>query len=132
MANASARDLCRFIDGSPSPFHVCRTVAGELEAEGFTRVDEREAWPESGAHYLVRGGSLIAWSTDPAAEPSDGFRIVGGHTDSPNLRVKQHHDLDQLGLDVVALEPAMSSSTSTSPCFAFRNSRSTSPKSAKR
>lgn len=106
MAHASADDLCRFIDQSPSPFHVCQTVAGELEAAGFVRVDERDGWPAGGGkQFLVRGGSLIAWSTDPAASPADGFRIVGGHTDSPNLRVKQHHDLDQLGLNVVALEP---------------------------
>ncbi|MEO6471298.1 MAG: M18 family aminopeptidase, partial [Aeromicrobium sp.] len=106
MAIASAADLCRFIDQSPSPFHVCATVAVELEAAGYVRIDEREEWPSSsGDHYLIRGGSLVAWSTGSSTSPSDGFRIVGGHTDSPNLRIKQHHDLDQLGLDVVALEP---------------------------
>lgn len=106
MANASATDLCHFIDQSPSPFHVCATVAAELEAAGYQRVDERDPWPEGAAkRYLTRGGSLIAWSTEAADDPADGFRIVGGHTDSPNLRVKQHHDLDQLGLNVVALEP---------------------------
>lgn len=106
MANASAIDLCRFVDQSPSPFHVCATVAAELETAGYTRVDERDSWPEGGGkHYLIRGGSLVAWSTVASTKPTDGFRIVGGHTDSPNLRVKQHHDLDQLGLNVVALEP---------------------------
>lgn len=106
MANATAADLLRFIDQSPSPFHVCATVAAELDSAGFVRVDERDAWPtDSGDHYLIRGGSLIAWSTGSATSPSDGFRIVGGHTDSPNLRVKQHSDLHQLGLNVVALEP---------------------------
>lgn len=106
MANATAVDLCRFIDQSPSPFHVCATVAAELDAAGFVRVDERESWPTDHHDlYLVRGGSLIAWSTESATSASDGFRIVGGHTDSPNLRVKQHADLHQLGLNVVALEP---------------------------
>lgn len=106
MANATAADLCRFIDQSPSPFHVCATVAAELEAGGYSQVDERDAWPTAaGKHYLIRDGSLIAWSTEASSSPADGFRIVGGHTDSPNLRVKQHHDLNVLGLDVVALEP---------------------------
>lgn len=106
MANATATDLCRFIDQSPSPFHVCATVAAELDAAGFIRVDERESWP-SDHHdlYLIRGGSLVAWSTESAVSAADGFRIVGGHTDSPNLRVKQNADLHQLGLNVVALEP---------------------------
>lgn len=106
MANATAADLLRFIDHSPSPFHVCATVAAELDGAGFVRVDERDAWPtDKGDHYLIRGGSLIAWSTGSVTHASDGFRIVGGHTDSPNLRVKQHSDLHQLGLNVVALEP---------------------------
>ena len=106
MVHAPAIDLCRFIDVSPSPFHVCATVAAELEQSGFVCVSEREAWPtEAGRYYLIRGGSLIAWSTESATGPSDAFRIVGGHTDSPNLRVKQHSDLHQAGLNVVALEP---------------------------
>lgn len=106
MAHASAAELCRFINQSPSPFHVCATVAADLEAAGFSRVDEADAWPtEPGKHFVLRGGSLIAFNTESAKAASDGFRIVGGHTDSPNLRVKQHHDLDLLGLDVVALEP---------------------------
>ncbi len=33
------------------------------------------------------------------------FRIVGGHTDSPNLRVKQHPDRISAGVAMVALEP---------------------------
>ena len=33
------------------------------------------------------------------------FRIVGAHTDSPNLRVKQHPDRFVAGWQVVALEP---------------------------
>lgn len=110
MANAPAEDLCQFIDRSPSPFHVCATVAAELETAGFARLEERAAWPtDQGRYYLIRGGSLIAWSTEWSTEastpPTDAFRIVGGHTDSPNLRLKQHHDLHQLGLAVVALEP---------------------------
>ena len=36
-----------------------------LEAEGFTQVDETAALPaEAGRYYLVRGGSLVAWSTE--------------------------------------------------------------------
>ncbi|EFQ84214.1 aminopeptidase I zinc metalloprotease (M18) [Aeromicrobium marinum DSM 15272] len=101
-----AQDLCRFVDASPSPFHVCSTVADELTAAGWQLLDEREPWPAASGRYLVvRGGSLVAWSTESSTGPADAFRIVGGHTDSPNLRLKQHPDRGFDGLGVVALEP---------------------------
>nr|HRD10731.1 M18 family aminopeptidase [Mycobacterium sp.] len=105
---ASAPGLCEFIDASPSPFHVCQTVAGRLSAAGYTELVETDRWPEGpGRFYTVRAGSLIAWnSSEPdAAVPNRPFRIVGGHTDSPNLRVKQHPDRLVAGCQVVALEP---------------------------
>ncbi|MEV0031643.1 M18 family aminopeptidase [Nocardia sp. NPDC050793] len=102
---ATAEGLCAFIDDSPSPFHVVRTVALELEAHGFTRLEEAAVWPaeSTGRRYVVRGGSLVAWvGTGNAAAP---FRVVGAHTDSPNLRVKQHPDLASAGWQLVGLEP---------------------------
>jgi aspartyl aminopeptidase len=106
MTIASAADLCAFIDRSPTPFHVCATVAAELEAAGYRRLLETDAWPaEAGRFYVVRGGSLVAWSTESSTSAADPFRVVGGHTDSPNLRLKQHHDLSPEGLGVIALEP---------------------------
>lgn len=106
MTIASAADLCTFIDASPTPFHVCRTVVAELETAGYRQLSERDAWPaDAGRYFVVRGGSLIAWSTEASTSPRDAFRVVGGHTDSPNLRLKQHHDLSPEGLGVVALEP---------------------------
>ena len=101
---ASPQSLCEFIDSSPSPFHVCVTVAQRLTAAGFTELTEGQAWPaQAGGYFTVRAGSLVAWrSVDDAGAP---FRIVGGHTDSPNLRVKQHPDRFVTGWQVVALEP---------------------------
>lgn len=103
MTGASAAGLCEFIDASPSPFHVCATVAARLTAAGFTELHETDAWPCSpGNYFTVRAGSLVAWRATDAPNP---FRIVGGHTDSPNLRVKQHPDRFVSGWQVVALEP---------------------------
>jgi aspartyl aminopeptidase len=104
MSSIGADRLLRFIDSSPTPFHGVATVAEELDAAGFVRLDEREPWPAgAGDHYVARGGSLVAWRS--SGDPTAGFRVVGGHTDSPNLRLKQHHDLDAGGPAVVALEP---------------------------
>ncbi|MGD1344319.1 M18 family aminopeptidase [Mycobacterium seoulense] len=101
--SASAAGLCDFIDASPSPFHVCATVAARLAAAGYTELSEGERWPgERGRYFTVRAGSLVAWNSEAAEGP---FRIVGAHTDSPNLRVKQHPDRLVAGWRVVALEP---------------------------
>ncbi|MGV9795853.1 M18 family aminopeptidase [Gordonia sp. NPDC003422] len=103
---ATAAGLGEFVDASPSPFHVCASVAAELEQAGYRRLFEEKSWPAPdsegwGRHYVVRGGSIIAWD----AGDGDEFRIVGGHTDSPNLRLKQHPDRTSAGVAMVALEP---------------------------
>jgi len=100
---ASPQGLCEFIDASPSPFHVCVTVGRRLSDAGFTELSEADAWPsDAPGYFVVRAGSLVAWKLADAGAP---FRIVGGHTDSPNLRVKQHPDRLISGWQVVALEP---------------------------
>ncbi|MGW0159591.1 M18 family aminopeptidase [Mycobacterium sp. NPDC003323] len=99
---ASPQSLCAFIDASPSPFHVCATAAQQLGAAGYTELSEADAWPARGKHFVVRAGSLVAWDSGVGDRP---FRIVGGHTDSPNLRVKQHPDRVIAGWRVVALQP---------------------------
>ncbi|WP_458688388.1 M18 family aminopeptidase [Nocardia tengchongensis] len=111
---ATATGLCEFIDASPSPFHVCRTVAAELDDHGFTRLAESAPWPAGGAgrYYVVRGGSLVAWADSGTGAPTGfhagqatPFRVIGAHTDSPNLRVKQHPDSAVAGWQMVGLEP---------------------------
>jgi aspartyl aminopeptidase len=100
---ATAQGLCEFIDASPSPFHVCATVAARLRSAGYTELAEADKWPRAGKFFIVRTGSLVAWNSgnDAGGRP---FRVIGGHTDSPNLRVKQHPDREVAGWHVVALE----------------------------
>lgn len=101
---ASAQSLCEFIDASPSPFHVCEHAGQRLVAAGFTEVSETDRWPATGKFFTVRAGSLVAWNTEETGSDAP-FRVVGGHTDSPNLRVKQHPDRVVAGWQVVALQP---------------------------
>jgi aspartyl aminopeptidase len=101
----AARDLCAFIDASPSPFHAVATAAERLHAAGFERLDERHAWePGAGGRYVVRGGSLVAWADPAGADPAAPFRIIGAHTDSPNIRVKPRPDAGRAGTRQVAVE----------------------------
>ena len=99
---ASPQRLCEFIDASPSPYHVCATAAQRLTAAGYRELSEADVWPAAGRFFTVRAGSLLAWDSTAGSLP---FRIVGAHTDSPNLRVKQHPDRVVAGWRVVALQP---------------------------
>ena len=101
----TARRLLGFCDASPSPYHACATAAALLGEAGFTRLAEDAAWPaEPGRWYLVRGGTLVAWATTAAHQPHEGFRIVGAHTDSPNLRIKPQPDVVRAGVRQLGVE----------------------------
>jgi aspartyl aminopeptidase len=102
MAATAAR-LCEFVDASPSPYHVCETTARRLAGAGYTELRETDAWAGAGRHFVLRAGSLVAW--DSSGGPARPFRVVGGHTDSPNLRVKQQPDRVVAGARMVALQP---------------------------
>jgi len=103
--DTEAAGLCAYVDASPSPFHACAEAARRLEAAGFGLVAETDRFPSGpGRHYLVRGGSLIAWSTERAGGPATPFRVVGAHTDSPNLRIKPQPDVARAGWQLLGVE----------------------------
>jgi aspartyl aminopeptidase len=96
--------LRAFLDASPSPWHAVRTAVGLLEAAGFRGLDERARWADiPAAGYVVRGGALVAWRR-PAGSGPLPIRVVGAHTDSPNLRVKPHPDGSRAGWQQLGVE----------------------------
>lgn len=101
----AVRAMMAFIDAAPSPFHACVEAAARLEAAGFVGLDERTAWPvERGRWFVRRGGSLVAWATGDHHDRHGGFRVIGAHTDSPNLRVKPQADSGRAGYRQLAVE----------------------------
>ena len=103
-----ARDLAAYIDASPSPFHAVAEAGRRLEAGGYQPVDEQDppaTYPAKG--YTIRDGSLVAWANVDVAwtEGHGAFRLIGAHTDSPNLRVKPRPEQDRAGTRQLALEP---------------------------
>lgn len=107
-AREHAEGLCAFIDASPTPFHAVEETARQLSAAGFVEVSEQHSWPGApGRYYVRREGSIAAWSTaavDAGAGPATGFRVLGGHTDSPNLRIKPNPDVTRFGWDQLGVE----------------------------
>ncbi|CAL9469169.1 putative M18 family aminopeptidase 2 [Streptomyces sp. enrichment culture] len=98
-------DLASFLTASPTPYHAVATAAERLEKAGFRRLAETEAWDGGvGGRYVLRGGAIIAWYVPEGAAPATPFRIVGAHTDSPNLRVKPVPDTGAAGWRQIAVE----------------------------
>src|SRR5690606_16330574 len=58
----------------------------------------------AGDRYVLRDGSLIAWSAPAGADAASPFRIVGSHTDSPALKVKPDPRLGAEGFSQVGVE----------------------------
>lgn len=100
-------DLLGFIDRSPTPYHAVVEAVTRLEASGYERLEESALWSlETGdRRYVIRGGgSLAAFEVGAGSPALAGFRIVGAHTDSPNLRIKPNPDVRAHGLHQLAVE----------------------------
>ncbi len=101
------RDLLDFIDRSPTPYHAVAESVRRLEAAGFRGAAEADLWEvePSARRYVVRNdGSLVAFEVGVAAPSDAGFRVIGAHTDSPNLRLKPRADVESQGYRQLGVE----------------------------
>lgn len=103
---AHAQSLGRFIDRSPSPFHVVESARSMLHDAGFVDAnDAKSAAGGPGRYFLAEAGAITAWIVPDSPSPETPFRIIGAHTDSPNLRLKPDpqsdtHGYRRLGIEV--------------------------------
>lgn len=98
-ARAHAADLADFVAASPSSYHAAAEVARRLTDAGFTRLDERDAWPEQpgGKFLVVRDGAVIAWVVPSSAGADTAVRVFGAHADSPGFKLKPKPTTGRLG-----------------------------------
>jgi len=101
-ADQTCSDLLHFIDASPTPYHAVASSAALLGAAGFTAVSASDDFAAlaAGAYYTtVSDGTLLAFvrPRKARADTIRGFRIVGAHTDSPNLRIKPRPVYEKVG-----------------------------------
>ena len=102
------QDLMRFLDLATTPFHAVEQMAQRLLEAGFCELNEADRWqPESGRGYFVRrnGSSILAWrQPEQETAVSQGWRLVGAHTDSPCLKVKPNPELHRKGYFQLGVE----------------------------
>ena len=103
----AARDLLRFIDASPTPYHAVAETARRLGEAGFTELDEREEWklaPGDRRFVTKSGGTLCAFVVGSDAPSSAGFVAIAAHTDSPGFRLKPLPEVASAGFRQVGVE----------------------------
>ncbi|VEU21539.1 DEKNAAC102476 [Brettanomyces naardenensis] len=104
-----AQGFLNFVNASPTPYHVVDTVKKQLSEAGFKELSERTNWAgklkKNEKYYVTRNASsIIAFTVGGKYEPGNGISIVGGHTDSPSLRVKPISDILKEGYAEVGVE----------------------------
>jgi len=105
-----AEKACSFLTASTDPFHAVANAVAKLEAAGFSKLPNAaftgSIQPGGKYFYTVHHSTLVAFTIGSKFEAGrSGFKIIGGHTDSPNLRVKPRskkppkNDVVQLGVE---------------------------------
>jgi aspartyl aminopeptidase len=100
-------DLARFVDASPMPYQASAESQRRLEAAGYTRLEEGEAWDlaPGAQHFIVRADTtVVAFRVGRRPPSQTGFAMVGAHLDSPNLRLKPHAETGAQGYRQLAVE----------------------------
>lgn len=106
--NDSMKNLCEFIDASPTPYHAVENLAAFFTARGAQELKEGDVWRlEPGVAYFVRrdGTALIAFRPGFHSMGLSGYLLAGAHTDSPCLKLRQGADLRDRSMLRLAVEP---------------------------
>ncbi len=100
--------LLGFLRDAPTPFHAVARMSAVLEAAGFERLTDASQLQRNrpARGYLTRNGSsIVAFTAGKTDHQRSGLRVIGGHTDSPCLKLKPKPELLnngylQLGVEV--------------------------------
>lgn len=99
-------DLLVFLRDSPTPYHAVASASSRLTAAGFSPLNECDSWEKisPGKYFVAHGESALLAFIVPTAAKMAGFRIVGAHTDSPNLRLKPKPEYTREGYAQLGVE----------------------------
>ena len=100
-------ELLTFLREAVTPFHAVQAMSRRLADAGFEAVESfgPDTMVPGRGYFMTRQGSSLIALRAGQGEPAQGLRLVGAHTDSPNLSVKPNPVVGrggcvQLGVDV--------------------------------
>ena len=97
----TTRNLCDFIDASPTCFHAADNIKEYLAAHGALPLDEKEEWrlEPGAAYYIARGSSsIVAFRPGLRSLGQSGYVLAGAHTDSPGLKIRSDSEKSTRGM----------------------------------
>lgn len=106
--NNLALDFLDFIKKSPTAYHATANLAQILEANGFIRLYEHEAFKIAlgGKYYITKNDSSIIAFKAPTSLEDLSFNIAASHTDSPTFKVKPNETITSaVNTLMLSLEP---------------------------
>ncbi|WP_298516256.1 M18 family aminopeptidase [uncultured Kordia sp.] len=102
-----SQSLLEFIDQSSTAFHAVENLKNELFKQNYTELKEEANWSlEKGGKYFVTRaeGSIIIFKTPKKWTSDYAFSIIGAHTDSPCLRIKNNPISTKEGYQLLNIE----------------------------
>ncbi|MDR3593469.1 M18 family aminopeptidase [Clostridium sp.] len=94
MNNTS--ELLDFINKGKTAFQSAHELKAILNKEGYAEIKEEDNWDlkKGGKYYITKNNSaVIAFEIGTGEIESDGFRLIGAHTDAPGFRIKPNPEM---------------------------------------
>lgn len=101
-----SKDLLNFIDNSPLNYFAVTNAKDILSKNGFKELKENNRWEieKNGKYFVTRNDTaLIAFTV--GEDLTEGFDIIGSHTDSPTFKVKSNAEVSDSGYLKINIEP---------------------------
>ena len=102
-----SQSLLDFIDSSSTSFHVVENLKNDVLQQNYQELKEEESWSlQRGEKYFVTraDGSIILFKTPNNWAKEYAFNIIGAHTDSPCLKIKNNPVSTKEGYKLLNIE----------------------------
>ncbi len=100
------QDLLKYIDASPTAYQAVEVQKKLLKEKGFEEIDRGQAWalePGDKCFLVLGDAGIIAFIV--GKEKTAPFHILGAHSDSPSLRLKENPTMKKEGYSLLNVEP---------------------------